>query len=101
MVAGSQMEKLLEAVDAEMHFVTLCALQVSPELGVQVRERDAILGNGKAAQLGLTGDFFCLEQLRGVEPGAGNGPPLSPEEGEGAGPSTCWISFSGPTVGCC
>lgn len=33
-VAGSQMEKLLEAVNTEIHFVTLCALQVSPELGV-------------------------------------------------------------------
>ncbi|XP_016061435.1 PREDICTED: fms-related tyrosine kinase 3 ligand [Miniopterus natalensis] len=29
-VAGSQMEKLLEAVDTEIHFVTLCALQPLP-----------------------------------------------------------------------
>lgn len=46
-VAGSQMEKLLEAVNTEIHFVTLCALQVSPELGVRVRGRDAFLGNGE------------------------------------------------------
>lgn len=36
-VAGSQMGKLLEAVNTEIHFVTSCAFQVSPELGEQVR----------------------------------------------------------------
>lgn len=36
-VAGSQMENLLEAVNTEIHFVTLCTFQVSPELGGQVR----------------------------------------------------------------
>ena len=31
-VAGSEMEKLLEDVNTEIHFVTSCAFQVSPEL---------------------------------------------------------------------
>lgn len=37
-VAGSQMQSLLEAVNTEIHFVTLCAFQVSPELGRQLGE---------------------------------------------------------------
>ena len=36
-VAGSEREKLLEDVNTEIHFVTSCAFQVSPELGGQVR----------------------------------------------------------------
>lgn len=70
-VAGSQMEKLLEAVNTEIHFVTLCALQVSPELGVRVRGRDAFLGNGDRSSARPDGGFFGPEQLRAVEPVAG------------------------------
>lgn len=36
-VAGAQMQQLLEDVNTEIYFVTLCAMQVSPELGGQVR----------------------------------------------------------------
>lgn len=32
-VAGSQMQSLLEAVNTEIHFVTLCTFQVSLNLG--------------------------------------------------------------------
>lgn len=64
-VAGSQMQILLEAVDTEIHFVTLCALQVSPELGGQVRGGRCLPRERETeAQLGLTGGFFCRKQLK-------------------------------------
>lgn len=56
-VAGSEMEKLLEDVNTEIHFVTSCAFQVSPELGDKCREPDAFLGIGSKGLLGLTGGF--------------------------------------------
>lgn len=52
-VAGSQMQSLLEAVNTEIHFVTLCAFQVSPELGRQLGERVKCLPRAYLLEISL------------------------------------------------
>uniref|UniRef100_A0A8C9KTU3 Fms-related tyrosine kinase 3 ligand n=1 Tax=Panthera tigris altaica TaxID=74533 RepID=A0A8C9KTU3_PANTA len=66
------MQSLLEAVNTEIHFVTLCAFQVSPELGRQLGERVMI------SQLVSLSPFIRLSSSLPADSSTTPLPPRSP-----------------------
>lgn len=105
-VAGSQIQDLLEAVNTEILFVTLCAFQVSPELGAQVREARCFPRDCKQSSARPYWSFFLTIAIQGRwswkpsptgDPIAGNH--CSGHTGEGSGPDAAILDlFSRP---CC
>lgn len=110
-VAGSEMEKLLEDVNTEIHFVTSCAFQVSPELGGQV-QRACCFPRDWQQRSARPYWRFPLDWEHPEGGGAGTSDLLGPSVGSDTSLSTGGYlgvrakginstHFSGPVEGCC